>query len=43
VILANSTVITDVGDNLTVMGVPARIRIPGGQVRRFPRQPVTKS
>lgn len=43
VILANSTVITDVGDNLTVMGVPARIRLPGGQVRRFPRQPVPKS
>lgn len=43
VILANSTVITDVGDNLTVMGVPARIKIPGGKLRRFPRQPVQKS
>jgi serine O-acetyltransferase len=43
VILANSTVITDVGDNLTIMGVPARIRLPGGQLKRFPRQPVQKS
>ena len=43
VILANSTVITDVGDNLTIMGVPARIRLPGGKLRRFPRQPVQKS
>lgn len=43
VILANSTVITDVGDNLTIMGVPAQIRLTGGQLKRFPRQPVQKS
>jgi len=38
VVVANSVVLTDVPDNTTIMGVPARIRLPGGQVRRFPRQ-----
>ena len=40
VVVANSVVITDVPDNTTIVGVPARIRLPGGQLRRFPRQPV---
>ncbi len=31
VIVANSVVITDVPDNTTIMGVPARIRLPGGR------------
>jgi serine O-acetyltransferase len=38
VVVANSVVLTDVGDNLTIMGVPARIKLPGGQLKRFPRQ-----
>jgi hypothetical protein len=35
VIAANSLVLTDVPDNMTVLGVPARIRIPGGRPKRF--------
>lgn len=35
VIVANSLVLTDVPDNTTIVGVPARIRLPGGRVRRF--------
>jgi len=35
VIAANSLVLTDVPDNMTVIGVPARIRIPGGRPKRF--------
>jgi serine O-acetyltransferase len=31
VIVANSVVITDVPDNITIMGVPARIKLPGGR------------
>jgi serine O-acetyltransferase len=31
VIVANSVVLTDVPDNITIMGVPARIRLPGGR------------
>jgi len=31
VIVANSVVITDVPDNTTIMGVPARIKLPGGR------------
>src|ERR1700685_2543729 len=31
VIVANSVVLTDVADNLTIMGVPARIKLPGGR------------
>jgi serine O-acetyltransferase len=38
VVAANSLVLTDVPDNTTVMGVPARIRLPGGNVQRFRRQ-----
>ncbi len=37
VIVANSLVLTDVPDNTTVVGVPARIRLPGGRPRRFLR------
>ncbi len=37
VIVANSLVLTDVADNTTVVGVPARIRLPGGRPRRFMR------
>ncbi|HZQ23236.1 MAG TPA: hypothetical protein VFA89_10585 [Terriglobales bacterium] len=36
VIVANSVVLTDVPDNTTIMGVPARIKLPGGRPRRFP-------
>jgi serine O-acetyltransferase len=35
VVAANSLVITDVPDNITIMGVPARIKIPGGKPKRF--------
>jgi len=35
-VVANSVVLTDVPDNTTVMGVPARIRLPGGRPKRFP-------
>jgi serine O-acetyltransferase len=35
VIAANSLVLTDVRDNMTVMGVPARIKLPGGRPQRF--------
>lgn len=38
VIAANSLVITDVGDNMMVMGVPARIKLPGGRPQRFVRE-----
>jgi serine O-acetyltransferase len=35
VIMANSLVLTDVPDNTTVVGVPARIRLRGGKPQRF--------
>jgi len=35
VVAANSLVITDVPDNITIMGVPARIKLPGGKPKRF--------
>jgi serine O-acetyltransferase len=35
VIAANSLVLTDVKDNLMVMGVPARIKLPGGRPGRW--------
>jgi|GraSoiStandDraft_24_1057298.scaffolds.fasta_scaffold74756_2 serine O-acetyltransferase len=35
VVAANSLVITDVRDNTTIMGVPARIKLPGGKAKRF--------
>jgi serine O-acetyltransferase len=35
VIVANSVVLTDVADNMTIMGVPARIKLPGGRPKRF--------
>src|SRR6266568_1627242 len=34
--VGNNVVITDVPDNTTIMGVPARIKLPGGKPRRFP-------
>jgi len=37
VVAANSLVITDVADNMTVIGVPAR-PMPGGQPKRFPTE-----
>lgn len=37
VVAANSLVISDVPDNATVIGVPARI-MPGGQPKRFPTE-----
>jgi serine O-acetyltransferase len=36
VVVANSVVLTDVPDNTTIMGVPARMKLPGGNPRRFP-------
>jgi len=39
-VMANSVVLTDVPDNTTVMGVPARIRLPRGLPRRFKWQTV---
>ena len=39
VIVANSVVLTDVPDNTTIMGVPARIKLRGGRPRRFPWRP----
>lgn len=35
VVVANSVVLTDVPDNTTIMGVPARIKLPGGKPKRF--------
>jgi serine O-acetyltransferase len=35
VIVANSVVLTDVPDNITIMGVPARIKLPGGRPKKF--------
>jgi serine O-acetyltransferase len=40
VVAANSLVLTDVPDNMTVIGVPARIRLPGGRPKRFKGQTV---
>jgi serine O-acetyltransferase len=40
VIVANSVILTDVADNTTVMGVPARIKLPGGRPKRFKWQTV---
>ena len=42
VVVANSVVLTDVPDNTTIMGVPARIRLPGGRPKRFKWQTVDK-
>jgi serine O-acetyltransferase len=36
VIVANSVVLTDVPDDTTIMGVPARIKLRGGRPRKFP-------
>jgi serine acetyltransferase len=35
VIMPNSLVITDVADNTTIAGVPARIKLRGGRPREF--------
>ena len=35
VVGANSLVLTDVPDDMTVIGVPARIRLRGGNPKRF--------
>src|ERR1017187_7930168 len=35
VIVANSVVLIDVPDNVTIMGVPARIKLPGGKPKKF--------
>lgn len=37
VIVANSLVLTDVADNTTIVGVPARIRLRGGRPQRYKR------
>jgi serine acetyltransferase len=37
-IAANSLVLTDVRSNMMVMGVPARIKLPGGRPQRFVKQ-----
>lgn len=41
VIAANSLVLTDVRDNMMVMGVPARIKLPGGRPQRFVKKAET--
>jgi serine O-acetyltransferase len=41
VIVANSVVITDVPDNITIMGVPARIKLPGGKPKKFAWRAIT--
>jgi len=41
VIAANSLVLTDVRDNMMVMGVPARIKLPGGRPQRFVKKTAT--
>jgi serine O-acetyltransferase len=40
-IAANSLVLTDVRSNMMVMGVPARIKLPGGRPQRFVKKPET--
>jgi serine O-acetyltransferase len=35
-VVANSVILTDVKDNTTIMGNPARIRLPGGRPKLFP-------
>jgi serine O-acetyltransferase len=37
VVVANSLVLTDVPDNTTIVGVPARIKLRGGRPQRFKR------
>ncbi len=41
VIAANSLVLTDVRSNMMVMGVPARIKLPGGRPQRFVKKAET--
>jgi serine acetyltransferase len=41
VIAANSLVLTDVRSNMMVMGVPARIKLPGGRPQRFVKKTAT--
>src|SRR5271156_634405 len=41
VIAANSLVLTDVRSNMMVMGVPARIKLPGGRPQRFVKKAKT--
>ena len=41
VIAANSLVLTDVRSNMMVMGVPARIKLPGGRPQRFVKKTTT--
>jgi serine acetyltransferase len=41
VIAANSLVLTDVRSNMMVMGVPARIKLPGGRPQRFVKKAAT--
>jgi serine O-acetyltransferase len=43
VIVANSLVLTDIPDNTTIVGVPARIKLRGGQPRRFQTTAATGS
>jgi serine O-acetyltransferase len=38
VIMANSLILTDVRDNTTIAGVPARIKLRGGRPQRFEKQ-----
>jgi len=41
VIMANSLILTDVRDNTTIAGVPARIKLRGGRPQRFEKQEPT--
>jgi serine O-acetyltransferase len=36
VVVANSVVLTDVKDNTTIMGIPARVKFPSGRPRKMP-------
>jgi serine O-acetyltransferase len=42
VVVANSLVLTDVPDNTTIVGVPARIKLRGGRPQRFKKVAATE-
>ena len=42
VVVANSLVLTDVADNTTIVGVPARIKLRGGRPQRFKKVAATQ-
>jgi serine O-acetyltransferase len=38
VVVANSVVLSEIGDDVTVMGIPARVGWPGGRPSHFPKK-----